>query len=369
MLVPIRQTYRLPPGMKIEPVEGDSPLLKRNPLVIKGRMGSDVQLIERKVHDYRIWDNLVEGVGQPPTSFGSFSSQSDPIQAVVQGLYAKNEESDEEDIQGVDSVTIIYPKELQQEIESMVRKCPPRILIHGKQGISRGGKAVHVRGKHGTRSLSLLLHCLDIEVDNGEWCISLNNSHKPGWVMYVPNDGPPMSFDEPVEESQAKEEKERVAWNGTEQLLRSVGLDVEGDPYPNGRDRFPDYGARIDGEEVDVEITSVPNLKPWTVGGNYRDLEKMCRDIARRKGETKESVIAELDEVVLKKKAILRQQRASGRENKCILVISNRSAVEIAGEEYWAQSDFSEFALVVLIEEGRAYVAYVKATDFRPTSK
>ena len=235
-------------------------------------MDIDVPRIERKVNDYRIWDALVDGVDQPPKSFSSFSSQSDPIQAGAQELYLKNEDSNEEYIKGVDSVIIIYPKALQPDMDALFLRCPPHLLVYGREGISGGGRAVHVRGKHGTKSLSLLLHCLDIEVDNAEWYIGLNSSQEPGWVMYVPNDGPPMSFDDPIPEQRAKEELERAAWDKIERHLRSAGFDVEGVPYPNGRDRFPDYMVCLDDEEIDVEITSVPNLKPWTVGGHYRDL-------------------------------------------------------------------------------------------------
>ena len=89
----------------------------------------------------------------------------------------------------------------------------------------------------------------------------------------------------------------------------------------------------------------------------------MCRELARRKGETKEDVLADLEDVVLNKKAILHKQRAGGRYNRCVLVICNRSAVGIVGEVYWSQTDLSEFALVVVIERDEAQIVYVENSE------
>ena len=233
----------------------------RTPLVIQVRNNSDVPRIIQKIYDYRTWFALVDGLERPAKPFSPFSDQTNPMQAAVQELYSENEDKDEESVRGVDSVTITFPKGLQADVDSMVLKCPPHLLLHEKRGVSGGGRAVHVLGKDGTKSLGLLLNCLDIEVEEAGWYISLNNPNSPGWVIRVPDEGPPISFDNPVPASQVKEENERVAWNALKQLFQSAGLDVEGDPYPNGRNSFPDYLACIKGEEVDVEITSVPNLE------------------------------------------------------------------------------------------------------------
>ena len=359
MLVPFRPPSLLSPGMGIERVDRDSPLIKRTPLVIEVGNTSDLPRIIQKIYDYRTWFALVDGLERPAKPFRPFSDQTNPLQAAVQELYSENEYKDEESVYGIDSVTITFPKALQAEVDSMVLECPPHLLVYENRSVFGGGRAVHVSGKHGTKSLGLFLNCLDIEVEETSWYIGLNNPSNPGWVIRVPDEGPPISFGNPVQASQVKEENERTAWSALEQLFRSAGLDIEGDPYPNGPDRFPDYLARIRGEEVDVEITSVPNLEHWTIKTHYRDLEKMCRDLARRQGETKEEVLADLDEVILNKKTILRKQRAGGRSNRCVLVICNRSAVEIVGEDYWSRNDLSEFALVAVIERYGAQVVHV----------
>ena len=150
-----------------------------------------------------------------------------------------------------------------------------------------------------------------------------------------------------------------------ERFFWSTGLKVEGTPYPNGPNNFPDYGANIEGEGVDVEITSVPDLKPWTIGWHYRDLEKTCREIAKNLGETKESVLVHMERVIANKKAILAKRETGLSARKCVLVISNRSAVELEEEEgCWTQYDLSEFALVLVIERDKPYVIHGDPQDF-----
>ena len=364
LLLPQRQLSLVPPGTEIERVDNDSPLLKRNPLVIEARTSSDTVEILQKINDYREWFSLVEGLGHRSQSFGQFADAVNPIQAVAQELYSENEDSDPEYASGVDSIILIYPNGLQASIDSLVSNCPPHLLVYSKGGLSGGGRAVHVSGRDGTKSLGIVPHPLDIVVDDGGWFMSLNNPSKAGFGIFIPKDEPPIYFGNPIAASRMKEECERDAWEAVEWFLQSTGLKVEATPYPNGPNNFPDYGANIEGVDVDVEITSVPDLKPWTIKSHYRDLEKMCREIAQNLGETEKSVFAEVRRVIANKKAILANQVPGECAKKCLLVVSNRSAVELEGQHDWAYEDLSEFVLVVVIERDRPYVVHGDPQDF-----
>ena len=358
LLLPQRQLSLVPPGTEVERVDKDSPLLKRNPLIIEAKTNYETLEIVQKINDYREWFSLSGGLGHRSQSFDQFSDADNPIQAVAQQLYTENEGRDPEYAKGVDSIILVYPKGLQAKIDPLVLKCTPHLLVYSKGGVSGGGRSVHVLGEEGTKSLGILLRPLDIIVEGGGWFMSLNNPSEAGFGMYIPEDEPPIYFGNPVAASRLKEQWERDAWEVVEQFLRSSGLSVEGDPYPNGPNNFPDYGAYIEGVSINVEMTTVPDFTPWTVGGHYRDLDKRCREIAEQLGETAESVLAHVKRVVANKKATLAKQEADVSAKKCALVISNRSAVELEEEGDWTQFDFSEFALVLVIERERPYVIH-----------
>ena len=363
MLVPSRRLSLAPPGTEVEPVTGDSPLLKTNPLIIEVSAISDAAYITQKVNDYRIWLTLSDGLQDRTKSQDLHTDTDNPIQAEAQKLFLENEDHDEEYADGVESITLIYPKGTQERLESWLLRCPPRLFVYSGGRVSGGGRAVHVQGRRRTTSLEILPYCLDIEEEG--WFMCLNNPRKPGLALYVPDDGILMQYDSAVPASRAKEEFERVAWEAFEGLLESAELRVQSVPYPNGHDRFPDYWACIGDEEVNVEITSVPDLKPWTVRMHYRDIEKMCRDIARNAGETPESVTADVDRVILNKKTILSKKDLGASDSKCILILANRSTIDLAQEDFWAQQDLSGFALVVLIERGKPYIVHGDLESFR----
>ena len=211
LLLPQRQLSLVPPGTEVERVDNDSPLLKRNPLIIEARTNSETVAIIQKINDYREWFSLVDGLGHRSQSFGQFANLVNPIQAVAQELYSENEDSDPEYISGVESIILVYPQGLQASIDSLVSKCPPHLLVYSKGSLSGGGRAVHVSGRNGTKSLGILLRPLDIVVDDGGWFMSLNNPSKAGFGIYIPKDEPPLYFGNPVAASRMKEECERDA--------------------------------------------------------------------------------------------------------------------------------------------------------------
>ncbi len=364
LFLPQRQLSLVPPGTEIERVDNDSPLLKRNPLIIEAGTRSGTIEILQKISDYREWFSLVEGLGHRTQSFGQFADAINPIQSVAQELYLENEDSDPEYASGVDSIILIYPKGLQANIDSLISNCPPHVYFYSNGGLSGGGRAVHVSGRDITKSLGIVPHPLDIVVDDSGWFMCLNNPSKAGFGIFIPKDEPPIYFGNPTVASQMKEECERDAWEVVERFLQSKGLMVKATPYPNGPNNFPDYGANIEGIDVDVEITSVPDLKPWTIRSHYRDLEKMCREIAQNLGETEESVFAEVRRVIDNKKSILANQMPGECARKCLLVVSNRSAVELEGQDQWACEDLSGFVLVIVIERDRPYVVHGDPQDF-----
>ena len=86
---------------------------------------------------------------------------------------------------------------------------------------------------------------------------------------------------------------EKAAWDKVCLWLESRGFTLSAKQYPEGKNNFPDFRAWIDGWELDVEMTSVPDMTDWTLKGTFRKLEERISEIAKQPGQTRSEVIAE----------------------------------------------------------------------------
>jgi hypothetical protein len=289
-----------PPGAGVELFDEDDPILSPHPLVIQGPRAKSEEIFQKICH-YRIWYKLEEN----SPSFPVISTE--PVSSItdkIQGMYRHNED-DPNFIDGVGSVTLIYPKEAQSWVTQQLAGLPPRLSLVQDSSLPSSNKSIHIQGPLGTKSLAVLELPLDIEVPGNSVFMCLNNPSNPAWITALPRDRPPMEAILRPQVLNEQEVSEQAAWDRTSSWLKGRNFSVEGKPYPNGKNCFPDYRAWIDRQEYDVEITSVPDMERWTIKSTYRDLEKVISKVAKQPGETKEDVAEDLRRVLGKKRQLV----------------------------------------------------------------
>ena len=166
----------------------------------------------------------------------------------------------------------------------------------------------------------------------------------------VPRNGSPMEGVARPQVLNEQEVSEQTAWERVSSWLRDIDFPVKGRPYPNGENCFPDYRAWIGGQEYDVEMTSVPDMKRWTIKSTYRDLERSISEVAKHSGETKDNVAEDLQRVLVKKRKRVERAAEGTPQKPCVLVISNWSVHKISDESYWSKEDLRAFEAVILLE-------------------
>ena len=355
MLFRRQMPFIVPPGAGIETVEDDDPILMRNPLIFEGSP-LEVKDIYRKFWDYRIWHKLKETCSLPevmPTDTSGW------IIGAVQELYRFNE-NDSAFAKDVDSVTLLYPRALEPKITTQLSECPPRLPVSVGTAMTGATRSIHVQGTAGTRSLAIFQRSLDIDVHDRDVFLCLNNPINPSWVAVLPKGKPAMHLYERQPVLNKKETSERAAWERVEYWMRSRGIAVHGQPYPQGENSFPDYRAWIRDEEFDVEMTTVPDLEKWTIKSHYRDLEKRISEIAGQPGETRQDVIQDLNRVLAKKRNSVRKAQVGDTRRRCILVVSNWSTHELSEDDFRENNDLSVFDLILLNEMDKTSCVHVQ---------
>lgn len=206
----------------------------------------------RKICHYRIWHRLEE---KSPT-FPVLSTE--PVRRTtdaVQGLYMPSEDETNV-IEGVGSVTLTYPKGAQSWVTQQLAELPPRLSLIQDSSLPSSNKSIHIQGPRGKKSLAVLGHPLEIEVPERSVFISLNNPSDPAWIAALHRDRPPMEGLLVPEVFNEQEVSEQAVWDKTKSWLQDRNFSVEGNAYPNGENSFPDYRARINGQEYHVEISA-----------------------------------------------------------------------------------------------------------------
>lgn len=275
----------------------------------------------------------------------------------IQDLYRFNE-ADHTFVSGVTSVTLLYPKAVEPRVTMQLSACPPRLPISARDSLEDAGRSIHVQGRDGTKSLAVFQRSLDIAVSDRGVLACLNNPADPSWVAVVPRGRPAMLVHMRQQALNEKEISEGAAWERVESWLRSRGIKAHGKPYPNGENSFPDYRAWIRDEEFDVEMTTVPDMKKWTIKSHYRDLEKRISEVAQQPGQTRQDVIQDLSRVLAKKRNSVEKQRVGGNRRPCMLVISNWSTYELSGDDFWTNEAPSAFEVIMLNESDQTRLVH-----------
>ena len=339
-----------PRGAQTYIVDNDHPSLARCPLAIQGSP-SDILRIVQIFWDYRTWYTL-EPAGTHADAMAIDGSGG--LEASIHELYRYNE-SDPQFAQGVDSVTIFYTKGAEQRVKKQLATFPDRLLRLGDQTLGPVNKSVHISTSSGTRSLAVLEQSLDISVPEIGVHLCLNNSIDPSFAAYFPREGPmPLTAQAPVLKQQ--EYTERAAWELASKFLLASGVSVAEDrQHPNGVSEFPDYRALFDGKDTLVEMTSVPDMKKWTINANNRRLEETIAKVARQQNETLEEVVEVLHRVINKKRERALKHKANlgtCPEPRYSLVLSNYSTHDLAVQPLWSSQDLSVFNDILLIQFG-----------------
>ena len=322
----------------------------RCPLVIEGSL-REAEVIYRKFWGYRIWHKMTENQSSPGVMPADTGGQ---LANAIQELYLCNE-SDPAFSSGVDSVTVIYPRPLESRVTKQLSGFPPSLSSVAGFSIMGVGKAIHVQGRTGTKSLAILGQLLDIDVPDRGVFVCLNNSVNPSWVAAVPRNKPSIRLFGRHQVLNEHEISERAAWERVNSWLRSQGFSVHGDQYPEGENAPPDYRAWIEGAEYDVEMTSVPDMEKWTLKSKYRHLEKRISEVAKQPGETMAEVTDALCRVLSKKRESLEKMVEGNPRRHRMLVVSNWSTHELADQSSWTQECISAFDVVMLVELDGVY--------------
>ena len=343
-----------PIGAGIELVDEHDPAVTPRFLAIEASSMGEATRIIKKYHDYRMWHQLQSLNSNPevmPADDGG------DLAARIQELYRYND--DESGFgEGVESVTLTFPKAAQSKVTAQLSGLPPSLSSGAGSPLTGSGKSIHVRCRAGTRSLPVLEQPLDIEVSDTSIFVCLNNPAKPGWVVVAPGNKPPMSFKRNLRVVGTNDISEKAAWNQVCSWLKSRGATVSARPYPEGQNSFPDFRAWIDGYEVDVEMTSVPDMTDWTLKGTFRKLEERISEIAKLPGQTRGEVIDEFLRKCSDKRHRVESAAIGGQRRPCILVMSNWSAHPLAAEFSRFGADLSSFEVVILIEFDEVYCVY-----------
>ena len=186
----------------------------------------------------------------------------------------------------------------------------------------------------------------------------MNNPAKPGWVVRAPGNKPPMSFKRNLRAVGTNDITEKAAWDQVCSWLKSRSATVSARPYPEGQNSFPDFRAWIDGYEVDVEMTSVPDMTDWTLKGTFRKLEERISEIAKLPGQTRGEVIDEFLRKCSDKRHWVESAAIGGQRRPCMLVMSNWSAHALAAESSRFGAALSFFDAVMLIEFDEVHCIY-----------
>ena len=356
MLVPIKPVNPFAPGVGVEYVDHEDPRMVQYPLILEVPTVIEGADIFRKFCDYRIWHTITaaeSGIGL------STDSENDCIEQQVQSLLESNDKSPEF-IDRVDSITVIYPKAMEDHITRRLAHLPSPLPLVGNNTAPRAGKVIHLRGKGGTRSFPIHQKALDIETDQTEWFVCLNIPDDPGWVVYLPRNQPFMHVNPPRKAFASQAAYESNVWGKVEDWFTQNGLKLESKQHPLGKNSFPDYQASFNGWSFDVEITSVPDLNRWTIKAHYRDLEKRIRQLAIQPSESQADVINDLNRILAKKRiAMTNLSRGAEDTKECVLVISNWSTYDLS-DNILKQIDFAPFYSVMLDQRESISCIYVK---------
>ncbi len=345
---PMNLPFFPPRGAQTYIVDNDHPDLSRRPLAIQGSP-SEILRIVQIFYDYRTWYTL-EQAGTHPESMPIDGSGG--LEIAIRDLYQYNE-SDPGFAHGVDSVTIFYTKGAKERVRKQLATFPERLPRLDDKSLGRVSKSIHISTSSGTTSLAVLEQCLDISAPEIGVHLCLNNPIDPSFAAYVPREGAmPLAAQAPVLKQQ--EYTERAAWELAYKFLSASGHRVAEDrQHPNGANEFPDYAALIDGEETLVEITSVPDMRKWTISASNRRLEETIARVAREKDETLEEVEDALLRVIGRKRArALKHQANIGKSRKprYSLILSNHSTYNLLGNPLWSTEDLSVFHHILLIQ-------------------
>ena len=339
----------------MEIVDDDDPLLTRCPLVVEASP-QRAEVIWRKFWDYRIWHKKaeIESIPEvmPPDNGGR-------IVHAVQDLFRFNE-SDPEFAKNVDPVTLLYPKALECKVTMQLSACPPRLPVTAQDFLKGPSRSIHIQGSAGTKSLAIFQRGLDVEVADRGALLCLNNPVNPTWVAVVPRDKPAIRLYMRQQVLDENEISERAAWERVKLWMMARGIAVNGQPYPQGKNSFPDYRAWIEGEEFDAEMTTVPDMGKWTIKSHYRDLEKRISQVAMQPGETRQDVVQHLSRVLAKKRNAVHKASAGDARRRCMLVVSNWSTHELAKDYFWQQADLSVFDIIMLNELDGTHCVHIK---------
>lgn len=151
---------------------------------------------------------------------------------------------------------------------------------------------------------------------------------------------------------------EKTAWDKVSSWFESRGFTVSAQPYPEGKNSFPDFRAWIDGLELDVEMTSVPDMTDWTLKGTFRKLEERISEIAKQPGQTRGEVIDEFLRKCSDKRRCVESAAIGSQRRPCMLVMSNWSAHVLASECSQFGTALAFFDVVMLIEFDEVYCIY-----------
>ena len=346
MSIPIRLQDIAPPGAGIELVAENDPAVIPRVLAIEASSMGEATTIIKKYNDYRLWNQLQSLDSHPEVP--KLDGTGD-LASKIQKLYLHNDD-ESGFVEGVESVTLTFPKAARSKVTKQLAGFTPSLALAAGSPFTNSGKSVHVMSRSGTRSLPILENPLDIEVSDSSIFVCLNNPVKPGWLIVAPQNRPPMAFGPNLRAVATHEISEKAAWDKVCSFLTSRGFTVSAKPYPEGKNSFPDYRAWIDGREFDVEMTSVPDVKNWTLKGTFRELEGRISEIAKLPGQTKGEVIGEFLRKCSDKRHRVEGAANEGQQRPCMLVMSNWSAHALADESSVFGEDLSLFDAVMLIE-------------------
>ena len=356
MLRPTPVHFRVPVGSGVKIADADDPLLLQFPLVIEGSIGMSAGAIYQKFLDYRLWHSLNEAheSGLMPGVAGL------PVADLIQSVYSQICDSSEDEGE-IAFAGLIYPKKAAPDVISQLAKLFPVLpSVVDDRGFDRSsrlwghtGRAVHVEGPSGTRSLHILSQPLDIEVPDSSIFTFLINPSDPPWHVTVSKDGPAV-YAYAVERPRfltETEASERAAWNNVKEWLRSSGHLVDQEQlYPEGSNKYPDFRASVDGQEYDIEMTSTPDMKKWTIRSRFRDLERVISEAAKQPSESREEVVDKLHEVLAVKASRVSEALSKGIIRRSVVVVTNWSTYPLSDSGLWPKEKIDIFDAVFLLD-------------------